>query len=191
MYQGYPTGFPRLTPDRPRRTIHCMRLLARALLVAAFAVGAVGLSGLATPSARAQDQAQDRNQDRARYPDERPPEPGDAKPFVPPGASKSVEVADYYFRKKMYRAALSRYQEATKTDSYYAPAYLGLGKTYDKMGLKQKALDAYQKYLDLLPSAKDAEEAKKVHDAMARLQRGLGRSGGHASASGRQAGPAQ
>ena len=183
---------PRLTPRSGRRTIYCMRISARALLVGALAVGAVTLGGLATAPARAQDQAQDRNQDRAHYPDAHSSDPDDhAKPFAPPAASKSVEVADYYFKKKMYTAALSRYQEATKTDSYYAPGYLGLGKTYEKMGLKQKALNAYQKYLDLLPSAKQAEEAKKVHEAMARLEHGLGRSGGHATASGRQAGPAQ
>ena len=168
-----------------------MRISARALLVGAFAVAAVTLGGLATAPARVQDQAQDRNQDR-RQSGAPPSQPDDeAKLFVPPGASKSVEIGDYYFKKKMYTAALSRYQEATKTDSYYAPGYLGLGKTYEKMGLKQKALDAYQKYLDLLPSAKQADEAKKVHEAMARLEHGLGRSGGHATASGRQAGPAQ
>ncbi len=82
-----------------------------------------------------------------------------------------MEIGDFYLRRKRYRAALSRYQEAIKTDPYYAQGYLGLGKVYDRIGLKQKALDAYRRYLDLLPSAKEAEQAKDVQNAVARLER--------------------
>jgi tetratricopeptide (TPR) repeat protein len=103
------------------------------------------------------------------------PEP-EAEPYVPPPAWKSVEVGDFYLRRKKYRAALSRYKEATKIDPYYAPAYLGLGKVYDKIGLKEKALEDYHKYLDLLPSTKQAEEATDVHKAIARLERKLKKS---------------
>lgn len=105
----------------------------------------------------------------------RDPEP-DVEPYVPQPAWKSVEVGDYYLKRKKYRAALSRYKEAVQVDPYYAPAYLGLGKVYDKIGLKQKALDGYRKYLDLLPSTKQAEEAKDVHKAIARLERKLKKS---------------
>ena len=97
----------------------------------------------------------------------------EAKPYVNPPAWKSVEIGDFYLRRKRFRAALSRYQEAVKTDPYYAPGYLGVGKVYDRLGLKQKALEGYRKYLDLLPSAKEAEEAKEVHQAIARLERQL------------------
>ncbi len=96
-----------------------------------------------------------------------------ARPHVPPAASKSVEIANYYFKKKKYRAALSRYQEAAQTDPYYAPAYLGLGRVYEKIGLNQKALDAYRRYLDALPSTKDALEAKEAQQAIARLEKKL------------------
>jgi len=93
------------------------------------------------------------------------------KPYEPPSASKSVEVGNFYLRRKRYNAALSRFQEAAATDPYYAPAYLGLGKVYEKIGLKQKALDAYHKYLDKLPSEKQAEEARDVRKAIDRLER--------------------
>jgi hypothetical protein len=43
------------------------------------------------------------------------------------------------------------------------------------MGLKQKALDAYKKYLDDLPSEKDALNAKGVQKAIERLERQLAR----------------
>jgi len=97
----------------------------------------------------------------------------EAQPYVAPPAWKSVEVGDFYLRRKRYRAALSRYQEAAKTDPYYAPSYLGMGNVYDRLGLKQKALENYRKYLDLLPSSKEAEEAREVHKAIARLERQL------------------
>jgi tetratricopeptide (TPR) repeat protein len=102
------------------------------------------------------------------------PEPAEDKPYVPPSAAKSVEIANFYFRTKKYNAALSRYEEAVATDPYYAAGYLGLGKTYERLGLKRKALAAYQKYLDLLPSEKQAEEAKSVHQAIERLEKTLG-----------------
>jgi tetratricopeptide (TPR) repeat protein len=91
--------------------------------------------------------------------------------YVSPSAAKSVEIGDFYLRRKKFNAALSRFQEALKTDPYYAPAYRELGKVYEKMGFWQKALDAYRKYLDELPSAKDAREAKTIHKAIARLQK--------------------
>ena len=86
-------------------------------------------------------------------------------------ASKSVEIGDFYLRRGKYKAALSRFQDALKTDAHYTPAYRELGRVYEKMGQWKKSLDAYQKYLDELPSAKDAREAKEIHRAIARMQR--------------------
>jgi tetratricopeptide (TPR) repeat protein len=91
--------------------------------------------------------------------------------YVPPGAVKSVEIGNFYLKKKDYKGALSRFKEALTENSTYAPAYLGLGKVYEKTGAKQKALDAYRKYLDALPSEKDAKDAKDVQRAVARLER--------------------
>jgi tetratricopeptide (TPR) repeat protein len=120
-------------------------------------------------------------------------EPGEdkPKPYVPPSAAKSVEIANFYFRTKKYNAALSRYQEAVTTDPYCAAGYLGLGKTYEKVGLKHKALAAYQKYLDLLPSAKQAEEAKSVHQAIERLEKSLGIKSAAANPSAKGSAPLQ
>jgi tetratricopeptide (TPR) repeat protein len=92
------------------------------------------------------------------------------KKYVPPGAMKSVEIGNFYLRRKKYKGALSRFHEAVQEDSSYAPAYLGLGKAYENIGLKQKALEAYKKYLDALPSEKAALEAKDVQRTVARLE---------------------
>lgn len=104
-------------------------------------------------------------------PSESKPQAGAGFTFTPPGPAKSVEVGNFYLRRKDYKGALSRFEEAVQTDPNYAPAYLGLGKVYEKTGATQKALDAYQKYLDLLPSDKDAQDAKEVHRAMDRLRK--------------------
>jgi len=93
--------------------------------------------------------------------------------YVPPPAWKSVEIGDYYFRKKDYRGALSRYQEAAKDDPDYALAYLALGRVYEKLGKKRDALAAYRKYLDALPSQKQADEATGAHNAIRRLEQQL------------------
>lgn len=95
--------------------------------------------------------------------------------YVSPGPRKSVEIGDFYFKRRKYAGALSRYKEAVRMDPHYAPGYLGLGRVYEKMGLKQKALEAYHRYLDELPSEKQAVEAKDVHRAIERLQQSLGK----------------
>lgn len=94
--------------------------------------------------------------------------------YHPPSAAKSVEIGDFYLRKKDFPGALSRFQEAIKTDPYYAASYKGLGKVYEGIGLSQKALAAYHKYLDLLPSDKAAEQAKDVQRAIERLEKKAG-----------------
>ena len=148
-----------LTGWDPWARIRCMARLANALLI-----GTAALCFALPGALRAQDE---------RASPARPESDEETKPYTPPSASKSVTVGDYYLKKKKYNAALSRYQEAVTTDPNYPPAYLGLGKVYEKIGLKQKALQAYQKYLDALPSEKEADEAKQVHRAIDRLERAL------------------
>ncbi|PYV18507.1 MAG: hypothetical protein DMG21_04700 [Acidobacteria bacterium] len=112
----------------------------------------------------------------ARAAQQEPPEASSKERglYVPPGPAKDVEIGNFYLRKGNYHAALSRFEEAAQADATCAGAFLGLGRVFEKIGLKRKALDAYQKYLDALPSEKNAEEAKGVHRAMARLEKEIG-----------------
>jgi tetratricopeptide (TPR) repeat protein len=82
-----------------------------------------------------------------------------------------VEAGNVYLHRGALKGALSRFQEALKENPHYAPAYLGLGKVYERKKQKQKSLDAYQRYLDELPSAKDAAEAKEAQRAVTRLKK--------------------
>ncbi len=107
---------------------------------------------------------------------EKPPSPqyDDDWSYTSPGPAKCVEIGKVYLRRGALAGALSRFQEAVKINPHYAPAYLGLGKVYERMKEKQKAIEAYRRYLDELPSAKDAAEAKDAQRAVARLQKELG-----------------
>jgi len=116
---------------------------------------------------------------------EKPPTPKtyDDWTYVSPGPAKCVEIGNVYLHKGKLQGALSRFQEAVKDNPHYAPAYLGLGKVYERMKEKQKALEAYERYLDELPSAKAAHEAKDAQRALARLRKEVG-AGNHPDVTG-------
>ena len=81
---------------------------------------------------------------RAQVP-EKPPTPTyDDWTYDSPGPAKCVEIGNVYLHKGDLKGALSRFQEAVKDNPHYAPAYLGLGKVYERMKEKQKALDSLQ-----------------------------------------------
>jgi tetratricopeptide (TPR) repeat protein len=112
---------------------------------------------------------------RAQVP-EKPPSPtiDPDWSYTSPGPAKCVEIGNVYLHKGKLKGALSRFQEALQDNPHYAPAYLGLGKVYERMKEKQKALEAYERYLDELPSAKDAADAKDAQRAVTRLQKEVG-----------------
>lgn len=103
--------------------------------------------------------------------------------YTSPGPTKCVEIGNVYLHKGDLKGALSRFQEAVQDNPHYAPAYLGLGKVYERMKEKQKALEAYERYLDELPSAKSAAEAKDAQRAIARLRKEVG-AGNHPAVTG-------
>ena len=84
--------------------------------------------------------------------------------FNPLQASKEMKVGNYYFKQHKYRAAAQRYVEATKWDGTLAEAYLRLGEAREKQHDKKGAAEAYAKYLEVAPEAKDAAEVKKRLD---------------------------
>jgi tetratricopeptide (TPR) repeat protein len=81
--------------------------------------------------------------------------------FNPLQASKDLRIGNYYFKKGNYRAAAHRFEEATKWDGTNAEAYLRLGEAKEKQHERRAAAEAYAKYLEIAPDAKDAPEVKK------------------------------
>lgn len=95
-----------------------------------------------------------------------PPEEDEAlKPkeysFNPLEAQKDLRVGDAYFKKGNFRAAASRFEEATMYDPNFADAFLRLGEAREKLHDKKGAKTAYQKYLELKPDSKLAASIRK------------------------------
>ena len=81
-------------------------------------------------------------------------------PYDPHKAEKNIEVGDYYYKMKNYRAAESRYEEALEYKPNDAEATYKLGVSQEVQGKTDEALDAYTSYLKILPEGPHAEESK-------------------------------
>ena len=88
-------------------------------------------------------------------------------PWDPHKAAKDIEVGDFYYKRKNYRAALDRYKEALVYKPNDAMANFKLAECQEKTGSPQEAVTHYQAYLKILPHGPFAAEAEK---ALARLQ---------------------
>lgn len=84
----------------------------------------------------------------------------------PHRAAKDVEVGDFYFKRKNYRAAEARYRDALLSKDNDAIATIRLAVCLEKLGILDDALAEYQSYLRILPHGPEAREAEK---AIARL----------------------
>lgn len=118
--------------------------------------------------------AQDDPQLKKRQPEQSKPQQQEQEPpeedeslapktysFNPLEAEKDLKVGNYYFKKGNYKAATSRFREATLWNPTYAEAFLRLGESEEKLKDKKAARDAYEKYIALAPDDKQAEALKK------------------------------
>jgi tetratricopeptide (TPR) repeat protein len=81
--------------------------------------------------------------------------------FNPLRAEKELTVGNYYYKKGSYRAAANRYREATKWNPGYSEAWLRLGEAAAKQKDTVAEKEAFAKYLEISPDAKDAPEIRK------------------------------
>ena len=96
----------------------------------------------------------------APLPQELPEEDESLRPkeyaLNPLEAAKNVNIGNQYFKKGNYRAAVNRYKEASLWDPGSAEAFLKLGEANERVHDYVAAREAYTKYLELAPDAKDA-----------------------------------
>ena len=83
------------------------------------------------------------------------------KPLDPVRAQKSYDVGLFYFKKKNYYAAISRFREAIEYKPNFALAYRMLGECHDKRKEFKPAVENYSQYLEILPDAEDAAAIRK------------------------------
>ncbi len=87
-------------------------------------------------------------------------------PWDPHKAAKNVEVGEFYFKRKNYRAALERYKEALIYKPNDAVANFRLAECSEKVGNPGEAVTHYQEYLKILPHGPFATEAQKALDRL-------------------------
>ena len=91
-------------------------------------------------------------------------------PWNPMKAMKDVEVGDFYFKRKNYKAALDRYKEALYYKDNDAVASFRLAVCQEKLGDKAEARKYYEQYLKILPEGPFAKEAHAALDKLAKSE---------------------
>jgi Flp pilus assembly protein TadD len=90
----------------------------------------------------------------------------EAKVWNPQKAAKDIEVGDFYFKRKNYRAASDRYREALSFKENDAVATLKLAECLEKLGVFDDARAEYESYLKILPHGPESEQAQKAIDRL-------------------------
>jgi tetratricopeptide (TPR) repeat protein len=88
------------------------------------------------------------------------------RPWDPHKAAKDVEVGDFYFKRKNYKAAEDRYREALYYKDNDAIATFRLAVCLEKTDRPDDARAMYESYLRILPHGPQAPEAHRAIDRL-------------------------
>lgn len=76
-------------------------------------------------------------------------------------SERNIRIGNYYWHKGNTRAALGRYERATRYNPNSAEAFYKVAEAEDKLKNKDAARLALKKVIDLSPDSKLGREAKK------------------------------
>ena len=76
-------------------------------------------------------------------------------------SDRNIRVGDFYWGKRDYHAALSRYEDATRYNPNSAEAFFKVGEAQEKLKHSDQAKLAFQKVIRIAPDTKLGQEAKK------------------------------
>lgn len=79
----------------------------------------------------------------------------------PVQAEKEYKVGIFYAKKKSWRAAANRFEEAVKWNPGYADAHYKLAETLEKLGDAERTREAWQQFIENAPDDKRVAEAQK------------------------------
>jgi tetratricopeptide (TPR) repeat protein len=144
--------------------LRCGVLVAGALLLCAASAAAQDPG--AKPASGAQDQPQKPPAKPVPNKDSATNSAPDQPAWDPTRAEKDLEVGQYYMHKGDVDAAIDRFQDATTAKPGYAIPFRFLAEAQEKKGLKKKAIQSYQRYLDLYPHAEDKDKIQKKIDKL-------------------------
>jgi len=142
-------------PMRPYRATIVAALFSFCLLPAASLLDALSLGQDPPPKSSNQKQKPKPNTDTATQ------NAADQPKWDPLRAEKDLEVGQYYMKRGDYDAAIDRFTDAIDAKPGYAIPFRFLGEAQEKKGVKKKAIKSYQRYLDLVPRADDADKIRK------------------------------
>lgn len=87
------------------------------------------------------------------------------KEFNPLLSKRSVEIGNFYFKRKNYNAAIQRYIEALEYEPGSIKAYEALARAYEKNDEIDKAMDTYEEFIEKYPdSPKISDFRSKLSD---------------------------
>jgi tetratricopeptide (TPR) repeat protein len=140
-------------------------LLSACLLQLSVIPSAFGRQASPTPQQRAQPAQQPRSEDDQNEPEEEDDSVAPEK-FVlnPLESDRNVKVGNFYMHQGTpsgYRAALHRYERATKFNPSNAEAFYKIGEVQEKLKNKDGAKAAFEKVIQIAPDSKFARDAKK------------------------------
>jgi tetratricopeptide (TPR) repeat protein len=81
--------------------------------------------------------------------------------FNPLQAIKELKTGNFYYKKGSYKAAAGRFLEATHWNPGLTEAWSRLAEASEKLKDEKTAREAWTKYLELEPGAKNAEAIRK------------------------------
>jgi len=87
------------------------------------------------------------------------------KEFNPLLSQKSVEIGNFYYKKKNYNAAIQRYMEALEYEPGSIKAYEALARAYEKNDEIDKAMATYEEFIEKYP------DSPKISDFRSKLSR--------------------
>jgi len=82
-------------------------------------------------------------------------------PLNPMEAERSIRVGTFYMHKGKWRAALQRFELATKYNPSSPDAFFKVGEAEEKLKNNDAAKIAFEKVVHLAPNTKLAQEAQK------------------------------
>jgi len=105
------------------------------------------------------------------------PSPSPPTPAVSP-ATEHFERGFDHFQQEKWDEAIAEFQEAIRLDPGFGAAYEGLGYSYVGKREFEKAIEALEKYLQLVPNASDRAEVEshiqQMRDILASQQPAMG-----------------
>jgi len=87
---------------------------------------------------------------------------GKALEQKPTGVEALTGMGYCYLDAKQFASAFSKFRAALAVSSRYEPALGGVAETYQRQGNKEQAIEAWHRYLDVIPGSPKAKKQLEI-----------------------------